>query len=307
MPTNLSSLAVAGIPVLPGAVTIPPTTGHVFFVCSVTGNDNNPGTDATVPLATVKQGVALCTASVGDILIVMPGHAETLTGAGALTINKAGISIIGLGNGTNRPTFTLASTATTIAVSAANVLIRNVVLTVSVDAVVKAFNVTAAGLTLDMVDYIDTPSCALEQFVLAAAGATDMTITNCKWVCTGTVSAATQQWILLNAAHRFKCLNCYASLAGMTSGNPANGVIVGVTAASNDVWIAWNSFEITTSTGSVPISLLASSTGLVADNLVASPKTAIAGSVAIANCYARNNYACHVVNKSGLLDPVVDA
>lgn len=300
-PTALSSY---GAP-FTGSALIPQTLGTVYFVSSVIGFDTYPGTDPTMPLATIGAAVLKATSTTADVIVVMPGHAETLSGAGALTINKIGVSIVGLGNGTQRPKLTLSTTSTTIAVSAANVLLRNIVITTSVDAVVKVFNVTAAGLWLDAVDFAETAACACLNFVTTSSAATDLTITNCKWVNSQTQSTGAQQWILLTAAQRFKCLGCYASLNGVAAG--ANGIIVGVTTATLDVLIANNWFQTVGSVAAVPISMLAASTGLIANNFVASAKTAIAGSVACANCYAQNNYACHIVNKSGLLDPVVDA
>ena len=281
-------------------------TGNRFFVCSVTGTDAaGYGNSPDSPVATIAYALTLCTASKGDIIFVMPGHAETIATAGGLTLNVAGVQLIGLGNGSIRPTLTLSATASTIAISAANVALKNLIITTSVDAVVKVFNVTGANCTLDGVDFRETAACSCLQFILTAATATDLTVKNCAWVNTATQSASAQQWILLVGADRFRCENCFASLNGVAAG--ANGVIVGATTASKDVVILRNHFQTVGSTSAVPISLLAASTGLVADNFVASAKTAIAGSVAIANAYARNNYACHVVNKSGLLDPVVDA
>ena len=48
----------------------------------------------------------------GDVILVLPGHTESISSAGALTVSKSGVSIIGLGNGDARPTFTF-DTATT--------------------------------------------------------------------------------------------------------------------------------------------------------------------------------------------------
>lgn len=299
-PTGISSF---GLPVFPGGVQIPPTTGTVFFVYSVTGNNNNLGTDPTQPLATTAQAVSLCTASKGDVIILMPGHAETIAAAGGLTINKAGVTIVGLGNGSNRPLFTFSATASTIAISAANVTIRNIVITNSITAVVSMFNITGAFCVMDGVDYVDTASMAPLSF--AAVTGVDNRWTNCTWVASATQSASAQQWLIINGADRFKCLNCFASLNGVAAG--ANGVIVGVTTASKDVDIAFNRFMSVGSTSAVGISLLAATTGLVRENHVATAKTAIAGNVALASCYGMNNYSSHVVNKNGLLDPVVDA
>jgi len=63
----------------------------------------------------------------GDTLYLMPGHAETLASAGALTVDVAGISIIGLGHGDVRPTFTFATAAAaSVVVSACDCTIENI-------------------------------------------------------------------------------------------------------------------------------------------------------------------------------------
>ncbi len=95
------------------------TTGTVRFVNSVTGSDNNAGTDPAAPKATLQAAIDLCTANKGDKIIVMAGHAETVTST-SINLSKAGVSIICLGNGLERPTFTYGAAAATITVSAAN-------------------------------------------------------------------------------------------------------------------------------------------------------------------------------------------
>lgn len=294
-----------GMPVLPG---IMPTTGSVFFVHSGTGNNSSyQGTDPTRPFATIDYAIGFCTANKGDLIVVMPGHSESISGVGAIAADVAGVTIVGLGSGNLRPLITLHTTATTIAISAANVTFRNLRIATDVDAVVTVFNITAAGVTLDAVDFVETAACAALQFVLTTAAADDLTIKNCSWVQTVTAATALMEWIKLVGADRAKIFNNFANLKGLATANPANGVLVGGTTASLDVDIAWNRFIITNSTGNIPISLLANSTGFVCYNSVASGKTAIAGQVAVANCYATNNYANNTVNTSGLLDPVVDS
>lgn len=301
-PNGISSY---GVPVIPG---IPPTTGSVFFVHSGTGNNTTyAGVDPTRPFATIDYAIGFCTASKGDVIIVMPGHAESISGAGAIAADVAGIAIIGLGWGTMRPTITLHTTATTIAISAANVTLRNLRIKTDVDAVVKCFNITAAGVTLDAVDFVETASCAALQFVLTTTAAVDLTIQNSSWIQTATAATALQEWVKLVGTDRVRILNNFANLKGYATSNPANGVVVGSGTAANDVLIANNIFISTNSTGTIVISLLANSTGFVVDNRVASAKTAIAGQVACANAYASNNYANNTVNVSGLLDPVVDS
>lgn len=301
-----NTLTLSGA-IFSGNLAVYGTTGSVFFVSSVSGSSGNDGLSASTPKATIAQAIALCTAAKGDVVIVMPGHAESLSGASALALNKSGVTIIGLGNGANRPALTLHTTDALITISAANVTLRNFQILTDVDAVVTCFSITAAGVTLDRVDFVETAACACLQFVLTTAAADDLTISNSKWVQTATAATALQQWIVLVGADRARITDNFANLKGYATSNPANGVVVGATTASSDILIARNVFITTNSTGAIAISLLANSTGFVINNSVASAKTAIAGQVACANAYATNNYANNTVNTSGLLDPVVDS
>jgi calcineurin-like phosphoesterase len=88
--------------------------GEVFWVYNGTavlkgqrgGSDQNKGTFNS-PFSTLAGAVAQCVANRGDIIMVKPGHAETISSATALTMSIAGVAVVGLGNGTNRPKFTL--------------------------------------------------------------------------------------------------------------------------------------------------------------------------------------------------------
>lgn len=305
--TNFTGLTVNGVPVIPGGgAQIPASTGNYFWVHSGTGSNSNDGKSTETPVATIDYAIGLCRASKGDVILVMPGHSESISGVGAIAADVAGVSIIGLGWGPLRPLITLHTAATTIAVSAANVLFRNLRTKTDVDAVVKVFNITAAGCTLDAVDFEETAACACLQFVLTTVAADDLTIENCRWVQTATAATALMKWIELIGADRAKIRNNFAHLSGLATANPANGVIVGTGTAALNVEIVGNRLIIINSTGNIPISLLASSTGFVGYNSAHSTKTAIAGSIGLASCYGSENYASNTVNTAGILDPVVD-
>ena len=108
-----------------GVVTIDDIEEHpgsVFFVGSaVTGATDAAGygDNPEKPFATLDYAIGQCTANKGDVIYVLPGHTETTT---AIAADVAGIRIIGLGRGGNKPTLT-ATTASTdlINVTAANV------------------------------------------------------------------------------------------------------------------------------------------------------------------------------------------
>jgi len=99
------------------------TTGSIFFVDSNTGSNSNDGKTPDTALASLDTAIGKCTASKGDIIYCMPGHAETTT---AIAADVAGITIIGIGRGRARPTLTATTAATDlIDVTAANVAIKN--------------------------------------------------------------------------------------------------------------------------------------------------------------------------------------
>lgn len=97
-------------------------TGNVIWVDSQTGNDANTGSEGQ-PLATLGQAITNASASNGDIVIIKSGHTETLSSQ--LTINKAGVKIFGIGNGTSAPAFTVSAAIVGIDVTGAYVELNN--------------------------------------------------------------------------------------------------------------------------------------------------------------------------------------
>lgn len=127
------------------------TTGNVFFVDSVTGSNSYDGKSPTNAVATINYAVSLCTASNADVIICLPTHAETITTAGGIDISKAGITLIGVGLGTNRPTIGVGTiTTATFKVSAANVRIVNMRFrAVTAQLLVKMLDVAAGNFTCE--------------------------------------------------------------------------------------------------------------------------------------------------------------
>ena len=131
-------------------------TGKVFYVCNatsglpeggVTGSNNASGLSPQTPLSTIDYAIGLCTASRGDKIVVMPGHAETLTAAIALDV--AGITIEGRGKGTLRPQITVNGAIDGISVTAANCKIENLYFNESTDSATSNINVAAANVSIE--------------------------------------------------------------------------------------------------------------------------------------------------------------
>jgi hypothetical protein len=80
-----------------------------------------------------------------DIILVKQGHTETISSATALSAATAGVSVIGLGIGNNRPLFTLdTATTTTIPVSANSISFINCQFSANFADIVSFFTLTTA-------------------------------------------------------------------------------------------------------------------------------------------------------------------
>jgi hypothetical protein len=101
--------------------------GNVFWVAATSkgGSDGNKGTERR-PFATLDYALTQCTANNGDIVIIKPGYTESITTNDQIDFTVAGVSVIGMGTDTERPTFTWDGTDATacIAMETANCSIR---------------------------------------------------------------------------------------------------------------------------------------------------------------------------------------
>ena len=106
-----------------------PVTGKVFIVgkaglaClnniqSIFGSAHKDGTQ--IYHTTIDSAVGSCVLGRGDLILVLPGHTETVT-ATSIALDIADVKIVNLGKGTNAPTYTYSTAAATITVSAANI------------------------------------------------------------------------------------------------------------------------------------------------------------------------------------------
>lgn len=84
-------------------------TGSVWYVNSATGTNagGTAGQNESQPLATLAQ--AITNASAGDMIVLMDGHTETLTGG--VAVSKAGLVVLGAGSSGGLPTVKLTMTA----------------------------------------------------------------------------------------------------------------------------------------------------------------------------------------------------
>jgi hypothetical protein len=149
--------------------------GDVYWVDSGVGGDGNKGTFDS-PFATLDYAIGRCTANNGDIIMLKPGHAETVATAGAIAVDVAGVTIIGLGDGADRPTFTFSATASTITMSAASCVLKNILIKPSIDSVVSPIVVSAANCTIDVEVQDASATVECVRGILTTAGADNLDI-----------------------------------------------------------------------------------------------------------------------------------
>ena len=131
-------------------------SGSVFWVHAGTGTDGaGYGRNPDAPVATLDYAVGLCTADKGDVIYLMPGHAENIASAAGCVLDVAGVKVVGLGYGTLRPTLTLTTADTSkVSITAANCWFENVLVVSNYLSIATAISVGALadGLTLKNVE-----------------------------------------------------------------------------------------------------------------------------------------------------------
>jgi len=158
--------------------------GNVYWVGNssvlpdkgISGSNGNDGSFLR-PFSSIDYAVGKCKAGRGDIIMVKPGHVETVAAAAGLAVDVAGVAIVGLGSGSLRPQINLTATASTITFSAANCSMFNCLITGGIDAVVSAVVVSAADVTLDTVEIRDVTG-EMVLGILTTAGAGRLKVLN---------------------------------------------------------------------------------------------------------------------------------
>lgn len=172
--TSLDSLTVSGVPTI-GASGLPLTAGNYWFVgTATTGSNGNTGASNS-PFLTIEQ--ALLKAVTGDVIVLQPGFAETVSTAGQIAISTAGITIWGIGEGANQPTLTFSATAATVLITGASCFIGGSIIGVgSVASIVSPFVVQANFCTIDITWRDGSAILDAVHVILTSAAASNLTV-----------------------------------------------------------------------------------------------------------------------------------
>lgn len=126
-------------------------SGLIYFVGNaVTGaSDANSGLDRGKPLLTTPQ--AYTNASAGDVVVYLEDHVETI--GVAVTLAKAGLSLVGEGSGDSVPRLTCSGAVAMFDITAAGVLLDNILFPASTAAATARVRVGAAGAILNALQF----------------------------------------------------------------------------------------------------------------------------------------------------------
>lgn len=296
-----------GLPVIQDAKAF---TGNVFFVdasapAAQRGTTSGFGTHPDRPLSTVDSAVDLCTSSQGDAIFVLAGHTESWAAAAVLTLDKIGVSVIGLGTGNNRPTFTATDAAVDVEVDSASCGIYNCRFITDVASLTALVDVDAAAFTLEDCLFIGNNAATETNLitVITDANADDLTVRRCEFNYLATVNATvvtttSTECIRLVGADRAEISDNYIS------GDFTTSAINGITTASKDVQIVRNRIHnIATEDIAGIVDLVAACNGVIAYNYgffgLHDDASALALIIDPSSCAMVENYFSNVVTEAG--------
>lgn len=253
-------------------VGVSTSPGTIFYVQSSLGTDGGSyGKDPENPFATIDYAIGKCTANKGDVIVCLPGHAETLATASAITADIAGVTIVGRGQGSLKPTLTYSAAAATTVISAANVTISGIKFqTAAADGadVVVFLTVGANFVTVENCEFWGNSTY---QFVNGIGITTTFdytTIKGCKfWQDTdpaATDAAAGTGAIYLVDSEHVRILDCEFN------GNFETGFIHNKTTGCADLWVK-NCTGICSLATATPFELVSTATGGVVQSSFITP------------------------------------
>jgi len=274
--------------------------GSIFWVNSSTGTDaSGYGRNPDAPVATLDYAVGLCTADAGDVIFIMPGHAENLTTATGVNCDISGITIIGLGNGSLIPTFSTTAAAGSITIGAADVTIKHIKMVANfATGTTTGVTIAAAGdgCCLDDIQFRDTS--AANEFLIhvsVATTVTDLVLKNCSFVtAAGTMSGSV---VFAGSSTNTRVEDCVWYV------DSSDSVVDHQTTAAVNFYMARCAIvNIDAGAAGYCLELKTGSTGIVHDCRFGYGKADAEVSCGDAVWWFEN-YASNTIAESGLLDP----
>lgn len=285
------------------------TPGKIFWVGSnVTGatDGDRYGKNPGAPFATLDYAIGKTTADRGDTIYVMPSHAETAAGTDQelFDVDKASVSVMGLGIGDKRPTFTFTDDGATVVLGKAGCRLSNLRFIGNVTDYATCLEIEGAadGCIVDHCYFADTASGA------------DMLVP---------ISIAADADRLMIVDNHFNCVTGGEATDCILMAGGSDGTIVARNLAAGD-WKTGGflNCSVAASLGLIVIDNIvvnqdtaaglcykghASSTGLIARNMFAASKDGTECINEITAMHVSQNYMTDLPAASGIISATVTA
>ncbi|MBU8921270.1 MAG: hypothetical protein KOO63_05575 [Bacteroidales bacterium] len=278
---------------------IPGSGNKVIWVDANSGTTRRGTKDN--PYATID--IAIGKATAGDTILIAAGHTENLSTAAIFAVDVANLTIRGLGQGNRVPTFTSTATAGAVMITVANTVLENLKFASGIADCVQAIDLAAAadGTVIRNCVFRDTAALDFKKHVDIATTIANVIIEGCDFI-TG-AGAMTSSIFFTGTSDTCIIRNnkwhvdCSASVIDHLTGNSTN-----IRIHNNRI------VNIDLDAGLVlGIKSDSSATGAIYDNYLQCPLNTAAPLAATNDFFVCQNFASHVINLSGVLNPAAGA
>lgn len=287
-----NGISIRGMPILNTY------SGNVYWVGSGTANasNSNKGDSPERPFATVTYVLSnKVTANKGDIVFVMPSHTEDM-GNTSITMSNAGVAIVGLGVGANRPTFTWGTNTTKIHVTAHNNTFKNLYFDMTgAGSVTTGIDIDANYTTLEDCEILQSDSAG-QCIVAIDVGTSTGTVIN-KLKAVANTTAPNSCIDITGTATQLVVSDCWidGNYGSATIHNPSGAVATNLLIKDN--------FLRNQKSAVIAVDLNSACTGFLVGNKYHSNVGSSTPSVDPGSLFSYENYSVSAVDKSAVLVP----
>lgn len=248
------------------------------------------------PLKTIARAVAVANAN--DRIVVGPGHVETIDAATDLDITTAGLRLVGVGRGANRPKLDFTTTINAIAkLNAAGIELHNFQLECSIDAQSFMLSVLGADCLISGCRIYGDGSSQAVYGVAFGVDADNSVIRNCEIF---QETAGGTAGIYCNGTDGLVVKDCWIH------GDYSAGCFSNITTAATNLLITNNHLE-SSHANDVCIDLVGTATGWITRNLCRVATDAETTWIDSSDCQLAENYGVNADAETGMLIGAVSA
>ena len=271
--------------------------GKQFYVDSVHGSATGDGLTWETALSTIDAAIGKCTANHGDVIWVAPKHTETITGTD-ITVDIAGVSVIGLGKGGLMPQIKHNNANAEVSISATDVTWQGIRHSADVTGVKVAIEIeNAANYCTVRGCVFDVVTTTTDEFLVSVRtnDATNFAVIEDNDFDMG-IGGAVAAISFTKGTDGTKVLN------NRVRGDYSTACVEGITTLSTDVLIKGNILvngDSTDLNAKPAIQLLTNSTGIICDNYCVSDVATLTLAIVADKCIKFQNFNVDAANETG--------